>query len=170
MHVEKISEVDFKSHPDKWRSFLYKFKEILPDYNVGALVRLNVHEDFSPENSTFGVRLQFYAVELARMKEGLIKPLTGDVEQSPRDSEHARRVNLLLNQQFKDDKKVNITSKTKLKKSAHSTFMTECANCNTNTTKDGKPLQRCSRCKGVYYCSRECQTSHWPKHKPNCTA
>lgn len=27
----------------------------------------------------------------------------------------------------------------------------------------------CSRCKGVYYCSKEHQTSDWKNHKPHCT-
>lgn len=26
----------------------------------------------------------------------------------------------------------------------------------------------CSRCRGVYYCSSECQKSHWSSHKANC--
>lgn len=28
---------------------------------------------------------------------------------------------------------------------------------------------RCSRCKWVYYCSKECQNADWPTHQPNCT-
>ncbi len=26
----------------------------------------------------------------------------------------------------------------------------------------------CSRCRNATYCSRECQVSHWPEHKPDC--
>lgn len=29
-------------------------------------------------------------------------------------------------------------------------------------------LSKCSRCKCVYYCSKECQKSHWKAHKPKC--
>ncbi|KAM3878015.1 zinc finger MYND domain-containing protein 10 [Diretmus argenteus] len=28
--------------------------------------------------------------------------------------------------------------------------------------------KRCSRCQGEWYCSRECQVKHWPKHKTAC--
>ncbi|KAJ7732709.1 hypothetical protein B0H16DRAFT_1893018 [Mycena metata] len=31
-------------------------------------------------------------------------------------------------------------------------------------------LLRCSKCKGVLYCSTECQAQHWPTHKPLCTS
>ena len=39
----------------------------------------------------------------------------------------------------------------------------ECANCNKT-----KKLKKCARCTIVYYCSTECQKSHWKTHKPNC--
>ncbi|XP_019768921.2 zinc finger MYND domain-containing protein 10 isoform X1 [Dendroctonus ponderosae] len=29
-------------------------------------------------------------------------------------------------------------------------------------------IQRCSRCKTAWYCSRACQVADWPKHKENC--
>lgn len=29
-------------------------------------------------------------------------------------------------------------------------------------------LLRCSRCKSVYYCSKECQKMHWKQHKSSC--
>lgn len=28
----------------------------------------------------------------------------------------------------------------------------------------------CSRCKGIKYCSAECQRKHWPSHKKECAA
>jgi hypothetical protein len=31
-----------------------------------------------------------------------------------------------------------------------------------------KATQRCSRCKNVWYCSRECQLKQWKAHKPMC--
>jgi hypothetical protein len=27
---------------------------------------------------------------------------------------------------------------------------------------------RCSRCRCMYYCSRECQTADWRRHKKEC--
>ena len=29
-------------------------------------------------------------------------------------------------------------------------------------------FKKCSRCQAVIYCSRECQTAHYPKHKTRC--
>ena len=31
-----------------------------------------------------------------------------------------------------------------------------------------KQYNRCSKCKTISYCSRECQKEHWKKHKPEC--
>ncbi|KAJ7659303.1 hypothetical protein DFH06DRAFT_1327129 [Mycena polygramma] len=32
-----------------------------------------------------------------------------------------------------------------------------------------RELRRCSKCRRALYCSTECQTKHWPSHKPSCT-
>lgn len=29
-------------------------------------------------------------------------------------------------------------------------------------------MQRCTRCRGVYYCGKDCQVAHWPEHKRGC--
>jgi hypothetical protein len=41
-----------------------------------------------------------------------------------------------------------------------------CAQCGTTTS---EKLQKCSACKTVYYCNRECQVAHWKRHKPVCS-
>ncbi|XP_074532514.1 zinc finger MYND domain-containing protein 10 isoform X2 [Halichoeres trimaculatus] len=38
----------------------------------------------------------------------------------------------------------------------------KCGCCGKEATK------RCSRCQGEWYCHRECQVKHWPKHKKAC--
>ena len=38
----------------------------------------------------------------------------------------------------------------------------KCAVCGDTAT------QRCSKCKSVWYCTRECQLSHWKEHKALC--
>ncbi|XP_077972144.1 zinc finger MYND domain-containing protein 10-like [Styela clava] len=38
----------------------------------------------------------------------------------------------------------------------------KCSNCGEEATK------RCSRCRQEWYCKRECQVKHWPKHKKVC--
>ncbi len=39
----------------------------------------------------------------------------------------------------------------------------ECAECGRR-----KQLQKCARCRGIHYCSAECQKEHWKVHKPDC--
>ncbi|PFX23112.1 Egl nine-like 3 [Stylophora pistillata] len=39
-----------------------------------------------------------------------------------------------------------------------------CAFCSA----ENRNLSRCSRCRSVFYCSKDCQKSHWKAHKPNC--
>lgn len=42
---------------------------------------------------------------------------------------------------------------------------TKCASCNALNAKF-----RCSSCKSVNYCSKECQASDWRTHKSECSA
>jgi hypothetical protein len=44
--------------------------------------------------------------------------------------------------------------------------LARCINCG----KDSVPLMLCGRCKGVMYCGRTCQVSHFKEHKVVCRA
>lgn len=70
--VAVINEEEMKSPAGKtrWRNFCEKFKEI-DDYNFGTLLRTRADDEYSQENTIFAVRIQFYAIEIARNRLGL---------------------------------------------------------------------------------------------------
>ncbi|GFH61297.1 hypothetical protein CTEN210_17773 [Chaetoceros tenuissimus] len=43
-----------------------------------------------------------------------------------------------------------------------------CYNCFKKNAGIGSKMSICSKCKKAFYCSRECQVAHWPKHKGLC--
>ncbi|PSN47173.1 Protein PBDC1 [Blattella germanica] len=73
LSVEKLNEEKLKSPEakQKWRPFCEKFKGVVEDYSFGTLLRLDNEGEYSNENSILVTRIQFYAIELARNKEGL---------------------------------------------------------------------------------------------------
>ncbi|KAH9503280.1 Protein pbdc1 [Bulinus truncatus] len=72
LNVAKLTEEDLKSSEakEKWRNFCEKFKGEVEDYNMGTLLRLNCEDDYNPDSTTFSVRTQFLAIEIARNREG----------------------------------------------------------------------------------------------------
>lgn len=72
MKVDKLNEDELKSAEGKqtWRPFCEKFKETVEDYSFGTLVRADCNDEYSQENSILLTRIQFYAIELARNREG----------------------------------------------------------------------------------------------------
>lgn len=53
-----------------WRPFCEQFKDEVEDYSFGTLLRLDCKEEFSQDNTTLVPRIQFYAIEIARNREG----------------------------------------------------------------------------------------------------
>jgi hypothetical protein len=43
-----------------------------------------------------------------------------------------------------------------------------CAHCDKTENKVAT-MEQCARCKGVFYCNRECQKAAWRKHKKSCS-
>ncbi|XP_046460954.1 F-box-like/WD repeat-containing protein TBL1X [Daphnia pulex] len=41
-------------------------------------------------------------------------------------------------------------------------------NCCAGCKKMSQNLKRCARCNSIFYCSKDCQRSHWPQHKLVC--
>ncbi|ODV81118.1 DUF757-domain-containing protein [Suhomyces tanzawaensis NRRL Y-17324] len=68
----RVDESQMKSVAGKakWRTFCEKFDEI-EDYNFGTLLRVNANDEYSQDGTIFVVRIQFYAIEIARNRYGL---------------------------------------------------------------------------------------------------
>ncbi|NXG59653.1 PBDC1 protein, partial [Hemiprocne comata] len=54
----------------KWRPFCLGFQGVVEDFNYGTLLRLDCHQGYTEENTIFATRIQFFAIEIARNREG----------------------------------------------------------------------------------------------------
>ncbi|XP_022160587.1 protein PBDC1 [Myzus persicae] len=72
LQIEVLDEEDVKNDSSKikWRRFCDLYKN-MENYNFGTLIRKDVHGDYNESNSFIVIRIQFYAIELARNREGL---------------------------------------------------------------------------------------------------
>lgn len=63
-----INEDDMKSKEGKerWRKFIAEYEHKVEDYNFGAMLRASPKTEYSETGTIFAVRMQFYAVEIAR--------------------------------------------------------------------------------------------------------
>ncbi|OAL56677.1 DUF757-domain-containing protein [Pyrenochaeta sp. DS3sAY3a] len=68
-----INEDDMKSKEGKerWRKFIGEYEKKVEDYNFGAMLRASPKTEYSETGTIFAVRMQFYAVEIARNRAGL---------------------------------------------------------------------------------------------------
>ncbi|XP_045146161.1 protein PBDC1 isoform X2 [Echinops telfairi] len=66
MRAMQHAEVYYK----KWRPFCLKFDGIIEDFNYGTLLRLDCSQGYTEENTIFAPRIQFFAIEIARNREG----------------------------------------------------------------------------------------------------
>ncbi|KAJ8111115.1 hypothetical protein OPT61_g6209 [Boeremia exigua] len=68
-----INEDDMKSKAGKerWRNFVNQYDKRVDDFNFGAMLRASPKTDYTQDGTIFAVRMQFYAVEIARNRQGL---------------------------------------------------------------------------------------------------
>lgn len=73
LKVNIIDENELKSEKGKakWRPFCEKFKKCVEDYSFGTLLRSDASKDYTETNTILVTRIQFYAIELARNREGI---------------------------------------------------------------------------------------------------
>lgn len=86
LDVKVINENELKSTKEKakWRPFCERFKTLIEDYSFGTLLRANAEEDYKEENSILITRIQFYAIEIARNREGINDILRKKFKPSPK--------------------------------------------------------------------------------------
>ncbi|ORX62554.1 DUF757-domain-containing protein [Hesseltinella vesiculosa] len=78
--VLHLDEQQFKSKDakEKWRNFINKYEKRVKEFNFGTLIRIDAREDYTEQNTMFGVRMQFYAIEIARNRKGLNDAVRGN--------------------------------------------------------------------------------------------
>lgn len=71
LRVDVLTDDDLKSPKAKiaWRQYARKFDQ-LENYSYGTLMRAESSKQFTPDNAILVVRIQFWAIESARNREG----------------------------------------------------------------------------------------------------
>ncbi|XP_068891473.1 protein PBDC1 [Aphelocoma coerulescens] len=72
LRVDVLDPEELKSEPAKakWRPFCLRFEGVVEDFNYGTLLRLDSRREYTEENTIFATRIQFFAIEIARNREG----------------------------------------------------------------------------------------------------
>ncbi|KAG9247908.1 polysaccharide biosynthesis-domain-containing protein [Calycina marina] len=64
-------EMKSKTGKERWRKFLMAYEKKVDDYNYGTMVRNAPNSEYGQEETIFVPRMQFYAIEIARNRNGL---------------------------------------------------------------------------------------------------
>ncbi|KAI6796797.1 DUF757-domain-containing protein [Hortaea werneckii] len=64
-------EMKSKEGKERWRNFINAYEKKIDDYNFGTMLRSNPSFEYGEKESIFAVRMQFYAIEIARNRAGL---------------------------------------------------------------------------------------------------
>ncbi|KAL8637347.1 MAG: hypothetical protein Q9228_005374 [Teloschistes exilis] len=71
--TETIDEDKMKSKEGKerWRNFMMTYEKKIDDYNFGTMLRSNPKYEYGEKETIFAMRMQFYAIEILRNRQGL---------------------------------------------------------------------------------------------------
>lgn len=67
-------EMKSKAGKERWRNFCMVYEKgdkKIEDYNYGTMLRKSAKTEYGQDETIFAVRMQFYAVEIARNRAGL---------------------------------------------------------------------------------------------------
>ncbi|ORY19822.1 putative polysaccharide biosynthesis protein [Clohesyomyces aquaticus] len=64
-------EMKSKTGKERWRKFIAEYENKVDDYNFGTMLRSHPASEYGQEETIFAVRMQFYAIEILRNREGL---------------------------------------------------------------------------------------------------
>ncbi|KAI3657956.1 hypothetical protein MP638_002988 [Amoeboaphelidium occidentale] len=72
-NVRVIDPETLKSPEAKelWRPWINKYEKRMDMFNFGTLLRIDESKGYTEQNTLMAVRIQFYAIELARCREGM---------------------------------------------------------------------------------------------------
>lgn len=55
-----------KAGKEKWRNWVNQFEKEVEDFNFGTMIRSRPDVEYDQDTTIFGLRMQFYAIEIAR--------------------------------------------------------------------------------------------------------
>jgi len=64
-------EMKSKAGKERWRKLMMAYEKKIDDYNFGTMLRANAKAEYDQEGTIFVPRMQFYAIEIARNRNGL---------------------------------------------------------------------------------------------------
>ncbi|PWY93484.1 DUF757 domain protein [Aspergillus sclerotioniger CBS 115572] len=60
-----------KEGKEKWRNWINQYEKTIEDFNFGTMLRASPKVEYDRDTTIFAMRMQFYAVEIARNRAGL---------------------------------------------------------------------------------------------------
>ncbi|XP_078284921.1 protein PBDC1 [Rhinoraja longicauda] len=101
MRVDVLDPEELKSESAKlaWRPFCMQFETLVEDFNYGTLLRLDSSKDYEEKNTIFATRIQFFAIEITRNREGYNMPLLERSAKSKGDGVSEQKAEAVANKE-----------------------------------------------------------------------